>query len=89
MFLLLLLGCRTSIQFDFLAILVIFLFLNCCPSFGCARRRNVSFYTSILAGSQEKGLGFSLEIFCRVEEIHRLLFQNWKLKFYWDVLYSG
>ena len=30
-----------------------FLLLNCCyPSFGCARRRNVSTYTSILAGSR-------------------------------------
>ena len=29
-----------------------FLFLNCCsPSFGCGRRRSVSTYTSILAGS--------------------------------------
>ena len=29
-----------------------FLFLNCCcPSFGCARRHNVSTYSSILAGS--------------------------------------
>ena len=28
-----------------------FLFLNCCPSFGCARRHSVSTYTSILAGS--------------------------------------
>ena len=27
-----------------------FLFLNCCPSFGCARRHSVSTYTSILAG---------------------------------------
>ena len=30
MFLLYLLGCRTSIQFDFLSVLVVFLFLNCC-----------------------------------------------------------
>ena len=29
----------------------LFLFLNCCPSFGCARRRSVSTYASILAGS--------------------------------------
>ena len=29
-----------------------FLFLNCCcPSFGCARKRSVSTYASILAGS--------------------------------------
>ena len=28
-----------------------FLFLNCCPSFGCARRHNVSTYASILARS--------------------------------------
>ena len=28
-----------------------FLFLNCCPSFGCARRHSVSTYASILAGS--------------------------------------
>ena len=28
-----------------------FLFLNCCPSFGCARRHSVSTYVSILAGS--------------------------------------
>ena len=28
-----------------------FLFLNCCPSFGCARRHSVSTYTSIFAGS--------------------------------------
>ena len=28
-----------------------FLFLNCCPSFGCARRHSVSIYASILAGS--------------------------------------
>ena len=27
------------------------LFLNCCPSFGCARRHSVSIYASILAGS--------------------------------------
>ena len=39
-------------QFDFLSVLVGFLFLNyCCPSFGCARRHSVSTYTSILAGS--------------------------------------
>ena len=32
-----------------------FLFLNCCcPSFGCARRRSVSTYTFILAGSLGK-----------------------------------
>ena len=31
-----------------------FLFLNCCyPSFGCARRRSVSIYASVLAGSSE------------------------------------
>ena len=29
-----------------------FLFLNCCPSFGCARRHSVSTYAPILAGSQ-------------------------------------
>ena len=28
-----------------------FLLLNCCPSFGCARRHSVSTYTSILAES--------------------------------------
>ena len=28
-----------------------FLLLNCCPSFGCARRHSVSTYASILAGS--------------------------------------
>ena len=28
-----------------------FLFLNCCPSLGCARRHSVSTYASILAGS--------------------------------------
>ena len=28
-----------------------FLFLNCCPSFGCVRRHSVSTYTSILSGS--------------------------------------
>ena len=28
-----------------------FLFLNCCPSFGCARRHSVSTYASILARS--------------------------------------
>ena len=28
-----------------------FLFLNCCPSFGCARRHSVSTYASILSGS--------------------------------------
>ena len=28
-----------------------FLFLNCCPSFGCVRRHSVSTYTSILTGS--------------------------------------
>ena len=28
-----------------------FLFLNCCCSFGCARRHSVSTYASILAGS--------------------------------------
>ena len=38
MFLLLLLCCWTSIQFDFLAVLVIFCFLICCcSSFGCTR----------------------------------------------------
>ena len=51
MFLLYLLGCWTSIQFDFLSVLVVFLFLNCCPSFGCARRCSVSTYTSMLAGT--------------------------------------
>ena len=30
-----------------------FLFLNCCPSFGCARRHSVSTYTSILARSPD------------------------------------
>ena len=29
-----------------------FLFLNCCPSFGCVRRRSVSTYTSILVPSK-------------------------------------
>ena len=29
------------------------LFLNCCPSFGCARRHSVSTYASILARSPE------------------------------------
>ena len=28
-----------------------FLFLNCCPSFGCGRRHSVSTYSSILAGT--------------------------------------
>ena len=28
-----------------------FLFLNCCPSFGCARRHSLSTYSSIVAGS--------------------------------------
>ena len=28
-----------------------FLFLNCCPSFGCVRRHSVSTYASILVGS--------------------------------------
>ena len=28
-----------------------FLFLNCCPSFGCSRRHSESTYTTILAGS--------------------------------------
>ena len=43
-----LLDCHT----DFLAVLVVFLFLNCCcPSFGCARRHSVSTYASILARS--------------------------------------
>ena len=51
MFLLYLLGCQTSIQFNCLSILVVFLFLNCCfPSFGCATRHNMSTYT-ILSGS--------------------------------------
>ena len=50
MFLLYVLGCRTSIQFYFLSS-GCFLFLNCCcPSFGCARRHSVSTYASILAG---------------------------------------
>ena len=48
MFLLYLLGCWTSVWFDFLSVLIIFLFLNCCPSFGCARRLSVSTYASIL-----------------------------------------
>ena len=30
-----------------------FLFLNCCPSFGCARRHSVSTYASILAGRKK------------------------------------
>ena len=36
------------------------LFLNCCPSFGCARRHSVSTYASILAGS----LSFILRKIC-------------------------
>ena len=45
MFLLYLLGCRTSCSSG------CFLFLNCCcPSFGCGRRHSVSTYASIFAG---------------------------------------
>ena len=48
-FLLYLLGCWTSVQFNCSGCS---LFLSCsCPSFGCARRHNVSTYSSILAGS--------------------------------------
>ena len=36
-----------------------FLFLNCCPSFGCVRRHSVSTYTSILARSLQ--VVFSLQ----------------------------
>ena len=50
MFLLYLLGCRTSIHFNFVSVLVLFLNFRC-PSFGCGRRHSVSPYTSILAGS--------------------------------------
>ena len=54
MFLLYLLGCWTSIQLDFLAVLVVFYFLICCcPSFGCVRRYSVPTYASILAGSSK------------------------------------
>ena len=35
-----------------------FLFLNCDPSFGCARRHSVSTYASILAGSSAEHKGF-------------------------------
>ena len=46
------LGCWTSMPFDFLSVPVWFLFLNCCcPSSGCARRCSVSTYASILARS--------------------------------------
>ena len=46
------LGCWTSMPFDFLSVPVWFLFLNCCcPPFGCARRHSVSTYASILSGS--------------------------------------
>ena len=31
-----------------------FLFLSCCPCFGCARRHSMSTYASLLAGSQER-----------------------------------
>ena len=47
MFFLYLLGFQTSVQFDFLSVLVVFLFLNCCCPFGCVRRHSVSTYASI------------------------------------------
>ena len=34
-----------------------FLFLNSCPFFGCARRRSVSTYASLLAGTQDGFFG--------------------------------
>ena len=72
MFLLYILGCRTFVQFDFLSVLVVFLFLNCCcPSFGCARRCSVSTYASILAGS-------SWNYF-----LNHLFWVTWTLTLYW------
>ena len=43
-----LLGCCTSVRFDLMSVLVVFVFKFCSPSFGCARRRSVSTYASIL-----------------------------------------
>ena len=55
MFLLYLLGCRTSIEFDFSVSSGCFLFLNCCcPSFGCERRHSVSTYASIVSGNLDR-----------------------------------
>ena len=49
MFLLYLLGCWTSIQFNFLSVLVVFVF-KLLSFFGCVRRHSVSTYASVLAG---------------------------------------
>ena len=38
----------------------LFLFLNCCPSFGCVRRLSVSTHTSILAGSRSSDFNRSM-----------------------------
>ena len=55
MFLLLLLGCRTSIQVDFLAVLIVFCFsICCCLSVGCARRHSVCTFAFILARSPHR-----------------------------------
>ena len=52
MFLLYLLGCQASTQFDFSGSSGSFLFLNWLfPSFSCVRRWSVSTYASILAGT--------------------------------------
>ena len=53
MFLLYLFGCRTSTDFDFLAVPVVFCFwIGRYPSFGWVKKRSISTYASILAGSQ-------------------------------------
>ena len=55
MFLLYLLGCWTSLQFDFLSVLVCFFFFKCCClSLGCVRRRSVSTYASIFVSSPQE-----------------------------------
>ena len=47
-------------QFDFLAVLVMFCFyIDWYPSFGCARKWSVSTYTSIWAGTSHTDDGFS------------------------------
>ena len=43
-----------------------FLFLNCCPSFGCVRRHSVSTYASILAGSSVNSVQAQIHLVCKM-----------------------
>ena len=45
-----------------------FLLLNCCPSFGCARRHSVSTYASILTGSPAGHLYLLKQLNCPSKE---------------------